>query len=479
MPFRTALDWGYDSGILNIRECAGHHARRRVRAAWECLFACGTHSGEHGTRQRPHAQYRHDSRAPAIDGFGASITEATSWLWHNRVTDKERCIRDLFSPRDGIGISMLRQPIGPSDHVSAPYRFVRRFPDRKLNSLDFTPEMERVLPMVEAANDCALATQSHALNIMASPWSAPWWMKTNLSVLGKRRYTRITGHLRRGMYAAYARYITGFARLYAQRGLPLFALTVTNEPDYPQSRWPSMAMTPREQAEFVARHLRPMLDHAGLDGTRILCWDHNYSTDHYPDGAFVRDMYADSAALAACAGSAWHYYGGSARTMSRIHDAFPNKGIWVTEASGGDWGPRNFTPALLSLGTAVIDMMNNWARSAVLWNIALDEHGGPDYYYLRNDRRHSENRGLITVRDDGSIRRNADYYALGHFSKYVPIGSHCVECALDHAQGVRAAAFLLRPARWLRFSPTSMRNPYGCNAKWMAAGSGCACPPDR
>lgn len=100
-----------------------------------------------------------------IDGFGASITEATSWLWHNRVTDKERCIRDLFSPRDGIGISMLRQPIGPSDHVSAPYRFVRRFPDRNLNSLDFTPEMERVLPMVEAANDCALATQSHALNI--------------------------------------------------------------------------------------------------------------------------------------------------------------------------------------------------------------------------------------------------------------------------------------------------------------------------
>ncbi|AGW85609.1 glucan endo-1,6-beta-glucosidase [Bifidobacterium animalis subsp. lactis ATCC 27673] len=381
-----------------------------------------------------------------IDGFGASITEATSWLWHNRVTDKERCIRDLFSPRDGIGISMLRQPIGPSDHVSAPYRFVRRFPDRNLNSLDFTPEMERVLPMVEAANDCALATQSHALNIMASPWSAPWWMKTNLSVLGKRRYTRITGHLRRGMYAAYARYITGFARLYAQRGLPLFALTVTNEPDYPQSRWPSMAMTPREQAEFVARHLRPMLDHAGLDGTRILCWDHNYSTDHYPDGAFVRDMYADSAALAACAGSAWHYYGGSARTMSRIHDAFPNKGIWATEASGGDWGPRNFTPALLSLGTAVIDMMNNWARSAVLWNIALDEHGGPDYYYLRNDRRHSENRGLITVRDDGSIRRNADYYALGHFSKYVPIGSRCVECALDHAQGVRAAAFLVPAA---------------------------------
>ena len=324
-----------------------------------------------------------------IDGFGASITEATSWLWHNRVTDKERCIRDLFSPRDGIGISMLRQPIGPSDHVSAPYRFVRRFPDRNLNSLDFTPEMERVLPMVEAANDCALATQSHALNIMASPWSAPWWMKTNLSVLGKRRYTRITGHLRRGMSAAYARYITGFARLYAQRGLPLFALTVTNEPDYPQSRWPSMAMTPR---------------------------------------------------------AAWHYYGGSARTMSRIHDAFPNKGIWATEASGGDWGPRNFTPALLSLGTAVIDMMNNWARSAVLWNIALDEHGGPDYYYLRNDRRHSENRGLITVRDDGSIRRNADYYALGHFSKYVPIGSRCVECALDHAQGVRAAAFLVPAA---------------------------------
>lgn len=132
----------------------------------------------------------------------------------------------------------------------------------------------------------------------------------------------------------YAEYLARFIETYRRHGLHVFGVTPTNEPDYPQSRWPSMAMSPSQQARFIARFLAPCLRAHGLGDVRIMCWDHNYSTDHYPDGRFVRELYMDPRAFAATAGSAWHYYGGAARTMSDIHRRWPTKGIWVTEASG-------------------------------------------------------------------------------------------------------------------------------------------------
>lgn len=135
-------------------------------------------------------------------------------------------------------------------------------------------------------------------------------------------------------YPVYAEYLARFIETYRRHGLHVFGVTPTNEPDYPQSRWPSMAMSPSQQARFIARFLAPCLRAHGLGDVRIMCWDHNYSTDHYPDGRFVRELYMDPRAFAATAGSAWHYYGGAARTMSDIHRRWPTKGIWVTEASG-------------------------------------------------------------------------------------------------------------------------------------------------
>ena len=129
------------------------------------------------------------------------------------------------------------------------------------------------------------------------------------------------------------------------------------------------------------------------------------------------------------------------------------EGARIDLFEGAHWivCPNEDTPAddylalhelLTGMGARVISMMTNWAQSAVLWNIALDTRGGPDYYYLRNDHTHSSNRGLLTVdRRTGECTRNADYYALGHFSKFVPIGSHCITSELRKAQRLHAAAF--------------------------------------
>ena len=380
-----------------------------------------------------------------IDGFGASLTQASAALIARLPSaTRSAVLTDLFSVRNGIGVSMLRQPIGPSDHVTRPYRFTRRRADMRLRSIDFSPEIREILPLLLAARSIRAhsAPDGGPLNIIVSPWSAPAWMKTNRSVLGKRTFTRLTGYLRPRAYGAYAEYLIRFIECYRDAGLHVFGVTPTNEPDYPQSRWPSMAMTPAQQARFVARFLAPCLRAHGLGDVRIMCWDHNYSTDHYPDGRFVRELYADPRAYAAVAGSAWHYYGGASRTMSDIHRIWPDKGIWVTEASGGDWGPRNWDDALVHTSARIVAMMNNWAQSAVLWNIALDERGGPDYYYLRNDHRHSQNRGLLTIDTRSrTITRNADYYILAHFAKFVQPGSAVLTHTLRDAHGLHAAVF--------------------------------------
>ena len=380
-----------------------------------------------------------------IDGFGASLTQASAALLARLPASVRRAVMtELFSVDDGIGISMLRQPIGPSDHVTRPYRFTRHRADPRLGSLDFSPETRMIIPWLKAAQSIRMASDPSAapLAIIVSPWSAPAWMKTNRSVLGRRPIMQLTGYLRPRMYAVYAEYLARFIGHYRDAGLHVFGVTPTNEPDYPQSRWPSMAMTPAQQARFIADFLAPRLHAHGLDDVRIICWDHNYSTDHYPDGRFVRELYAWPCALRAVAGSAWHYYGGASRTMSDIHRIWPDKGIWVTEASGGDWGPRNWDAALVGTSARVIAMLNNWAQSVVLWNIALDERGGPDYYYLRHDHRHSQNRGLLTIdMRNHAITRNADYYILAHCAKFMQPSSFVLEHRLAHADGLHAAAF--------------------------------------
>lgn len=402
-----------------------------------------------------------------IDGFGASITQATSYLWHHHVADPHQMLTDLFDVNDGIGLPMLRQPVGPSDHVVRPYSFLRTLPDPNLRSLTFDAEEAHIIPMVAAAQRMraesiarSSCTHEQPMNIIVSPWSAPWWMKTNFSIYGKRRFTRLTGYLRKSCYRTYAHYLAHFMQVYERHGLHVFGVTPTNEPDYPQSRWPSMAMTPDQQAHFIADDLAPVLHEHGLDRVNIMCWDHNYSTDRYPDGAFVRDVYAHQRAFEALAGSAWHYYGGASRTMSKIHEQWPNKGIWITEASGGDWGPRNFDEALLSMSGRVIAMMNNWAQSVILWNIALDTRGGPDYFYLRNEFSHSKNRGLLTVdRRTGQYIKNADYYVLGHFSKYVPVGSHCIGSVVRGVKDVHHVAFLTPDNHVVSVLANQQKNP--------------------
>ena len=154
-----------------------------------------------------------------VDGFGASITEASAHLYQTNLDDsaKAAAMQALFDKESGIGLSMLRQTIGASDHCVAPYNFAPDEQDDSLPNWDFSHELIEIMPTVQDA----LAVETGRITVMASCWSPPGWMKENGSVLGM--YQNQKGTLRADKYQAYANYITKFIQEYASRGIDIYA----------------------------------------------------------------------------------------------------------------------------------------------------------------------------------------------------------------------------------------------------------------
>lgn len=191
--------------------------------------------------------------------------------------------------------------------------------------------------------------------------------------------------------------------------------------------WPALPMSHTEAQNLVANYLRPTFDRNGLD-TKIICWDHSYTTTNYKDGSYPLEYYQDASALAATDGSAWHWYEGDEEVMSVVHKEYPTKDIWFTEGSGGEWGFPKWNTAFLNQASSVVNITRNWSKSIIYWNLALDQNGGPDYYYDVNQHQDSTNRGLITINTDtNSWDYNVDYYTLGHISKFVDPGAQRID----------------------------------------------------
>jgi glucosylceramidase len=346
-------------------------------------------------------------RYQQIDGFGASLTDSSAWLLWNKVTESQRkeALQMLFSPLNGIGLSVLRQPMGASDFALAPYSYDdppagEKDPDLKVFSIDH--DRLYIIPILREA----LAINPN-LKIIASPWSPPGWMKTSGSM--------IQGTLLPSVYSSYAKYFVRFVEAYKDAGVPIYAITPQNEPLNIPSDYPGMGMSASEQAVFLRDYLGPAFRDARLK-TKIMIFDHNWDLIDYPI-----QVLSDPKASAFAAGTAIHCYGGSVTAQSELHERFPNKDIWLTECSGGEWQTGKLLQQQVRL---VIGATRNWAKSVVLWNLALDQNRGP---YLGGCK---TCRGVVTVNhasQPSQITPTVDFTALGHASKFVAPGAYRVE----------------------------------------------------
>ncbi|GAB1342894.1 glycoside hydrolase family 30 protein [Gemmatimonas sp.] len=357
-------------------------------------------------------------RYQSMTGFGAALTDASVSLLNALPrAARDALVRELFSPTRGVGFSMLRIPIGASDFSTSHTTLA----DSASYATDGTPMRLNLLG--ESARLALLRDirrQQPALTVMATPWSAPAWMKTPASLYG--------GTLRDDAMPHFAHYLARVVAAFDSAGVPIDLLSVQNEPQHAPPDYPGMRLSPAQRATLVGRHLGPALarlPHA----PQLLEWDHNWDAPEEPLAVL-----ADSAARGYVHGVAWHCYAGDVSAQSRVQAAFPSMATYFTECAGGAWAPDFGDNLLWNSKTLIVGATRHWARGVMLWNVALDATGGPHKGGCANCR------GVVTIdARTARVTRNEEYYALAHASRFVARGAVRVESRLTGATAAEAA----------------------------------------
>lgn len=332
-----------------------------------------------------------------IDGFGAALTGSSAYIMMQELTPSERTalINELFDPSKGIGISSIRITIGASDFSLANYSWcdqpgLENFAVPATDQRDLIPALKEIL---------AVAPD---IQIIASPWSAPGWMKTSGTMNG--------GSLKEEFFSDYAGYLIRFIEHMAGEGIRISALTPQNEPLYQTSGYPTMYMKWEDQLRLIRDFLGPEMVKNNFS-TGIWIYDHNWDNTQYP-----LNILADETARNFIQGTAFHAYAGNVSAMKTVHDLFPSENLYFTEISGGRWAPVFWDNVKWFTTNIFMGTVRYWSKNALLWNLVLDENDGPKNGGCQNCR------GVVTI-ENHKILKNEEYYALGHFCKFVRPGA--------------------------------------------------------
>ena len=338
-----------------------------------------------------------------IDGFGFALTGGSAQLlMHMDPAKRAALLHELFTRTgDGIGVSYLRLTIGSSDMNDHVYSYDDLAPnetDPDMAHFSLDPDKADVIPIMKQ-----ILAIDPKIKPLASPWSAPLWMKTTGLAQG--------GVLLPKYFPAYATYLTRYVEGMKAEGILIDTLTIQNEP-LNEKNTPSMLMLSPEQAIFIKHDLGPDFRKAGIR-TGIVLYDHNLDHPLYP-----LSILQDPAAARYIAGSGFHLYGGTVDAMTEVHNAFPTKNIYFTEQSitqRDNNAPMNIAKPVARV---MIGVSRNWSKNILLWNLAADPANGP----------HTDNggctgcSGALTI-DGDNVRRNIAYYTVAQVSKFVPPGS--------------------------------------------------------
>ena len=338
-----------------------------------------------------------------IDGFGFALTGGSAELMMKMsAPERSKLIHELFETGgNNIGISYIRLSIGASDMNS----FVFSYDDLKdgetdllLAKFNLAQDYKDVIPVMKE-----ILSINSKIKILASPWSAPTWMKTNNNVRG--------GSLKPECYDVYARYLVKYIQTMKKEGITIDAMTVQNEP-LNSNNTPSMPMLAGEQKDFIKNNLGPEFSKANIT-TKIILFDHNLDRIDYPL-TILRDpdagKYVD--------GSGFHHYGGDLSAMTTLHTVFPDKNIYFTEQMVVEKPGSSTIDIAAQVKRLIIGAPRNWSKNVVLWNLAADPLNDP----------HTNNggcpmcQGAVTI-DGDKVSRNLAYYTVAHASKFVRPGS--------------------------------------------------------
>ncbi|QSB26447.1 RICIN domain-containing protein [Flavobacterium sp. CLA17] len=331
-----------------------------------------------------------------MDGFGYTLTEGSCEVISGMAaTQQNQLLNDLYNTTTGLNASVVRISIGASDLSSSSYSYNETSGDVNMNNFSLNgPDLTYLIPIIKK-----ILLINPNIKILATPWSAPRWMKTNNSWIG--------GSLQTQYYAAYARYFVKYFAAMQAQGISIWGITPQNEPENPHNE-PSMLMNATEQKNFINTQLGPQMAAAGYGNVKIIAFDHNCDNTAYPIDVLNNSSYVD--------GAAFHLYLGNISAMSTVRNA-TNKNVYFTEQYTGSGG--SFSGDFgWHMQNVVIGSTNNWAKTVLEWNAANNTSLGP-----RTPGGCTTCLGAITVNNSTSYTKNVAYYIIGQISKFVKPGA--------------------------------------------------------
>lgn len=372
-------------------------------------------------------------RRQTMIGFGGAVTDSAGVNIKSLSPQAADNLMRSYFGVEGLEYNMIRTPMGGSDFSERPYSYAMTENDTLLRHFELQPEDHMYkIPVIKRAAELS----RRGLKLLTSPWSASPWMKTNDTWSNN-------GRLRREYWQLWADYFVRYFQEYKRQGLDFWALSPQNEPQIniynSDVLINGMAWTAEEQRDWVIGHLAPTLRNAGFQDIKILAGDDNRPT--LPD--LPKTMMASETGRAIIAGTAVHWYYDtqiSPSVLDEVNKLFPEKLLLQTEACTGVASKNTVILGSWQRGEAyAVDIIENTSHNVqawIDWNLALDEHGGPNWIDNPVDS------PIIVNADEDEFYKQPMYYVMGHFSKYVPPGSVRVRTSSKGAPGVHHVCFL-------------------------------------
>jgi len=341
-------------------------------------------------------------------GIGGAITDASAEVFAKLPKDKQEELLDAYYSDKGIGYTLMRISIHSCDFSSGSFTYVEEG-DKDLSTFSIDHDLKYRIPMIKRAIEKA----GGSLLTYASPWSPPAYMKTNKNMLKG-------GSLLPEYYDTWALYYAKFIKAYEALDIPIWGLTIQNEPMATQ-RWESCIYSAKQERDFLKNHLGPTLEWEGLGDKNIIVWDHN--RDLITNRA--NTILGDPEAAKYVWGVGFHWYEtwtGSEpnfENLRRVKESFPDKELMFTEGCNEafDSDKYQYWPNAERYGKSMINDFNRGTAGWTDWNILLDETGGPN---------HVNNLCFSPIHGDtkkGDLIYTPSYYYIGHFSKFIKPGA--------------------------------------------------------
>jgi glucosylceramidase len=379
-----------------------------------------------------------------ITGFGGSFTEASAYLLNKlSKASREKVLKAYFS-KEGADYTLTRTHINSCDFSLRNYAYANVAGDTSLEHFSIEEDRNDLIPIIKEAQRFS----KDGFKIIATPWTAPPWMKDNNNWVG--------GKLLPNYYPTWALYFSKYFAAYKKEGIDIWGITVENEPNGNGNNWESMLFTPKEMTDFVEYHLGPRLAKDGYGKIKILGYDQNRAGLK----EWVDEMYRSPKSSKYFAGTAMHWYESTydyfGEALQYAHKKNPGKYLinteacidadvpkwkdddwyWSKEATdwGWDWASEKekylhpkYVPVFRYAGD-IIGCLNNYVDGWIDWNMVLDKQGGPNWF------KNWCIAPVIVDAEKDEVYFTPLYYAMAHFSKFIRPGAVRIGCTINNKE---------------------------------------------